>query len=145
MAHVQKLGEAARSRKKGRAAIETSRRIIMPTDGKISRRTWLRKVALLTAAAGVPSPLASAKPTEEKASKSAVHYQDRPKNMQMCGMCKFFEGHGGMGHGMMCGGMIGGGMMGGGMGHGMMLGECEVVQGRISAMGWCGLYAPRRA
>src|SRR6266699_1035381 len=127
--------------------------MIMPTDGKISRRSWLRTLALLTAAAEVPPILASASPTEEKASKSVVHYRDYPKQMQMCGMCKFFVGGGMMGHGMMrggmmeqgMGGMMGGGMMGGGMmGHGMMAGECQVVEGRISRMGWCDLYAPGR-
>jgi hypothetical protein len=124
--------------------------MLMATDRKISRRTWLTKLALLTAAAGVPPILASAKPTEEKASKSVVHYRDYPKHMQMCGMCKFFEGGGMMGGGMMGGGMMGHGMMGGGMmgggmmGHGMMAGECQVVEGGISAMGWCDLYAPGR-
>jgi hypothetical protein len=49
-----------------------------------------------------------------------------------------------MGGGMMGGGMMGGGMMGGGMmGGGMMAGTCDVVEGRISPMGWCALYAPR--
>ena len=43
-----------------------------------------------------------------------------------------------MGGGMMGGGMMGGGMMGGGM---MAAGACEVVEGRISPMGWCDLYA----
>ena len=118
----------------------------MPRDGKISRRTWLSKLMLLMAAAGVPPTLASANPTEEKAGKSVVHYRDYPKQMQMCGMCKYFEGSGMMGHGMMGGGMMGGSMMGGGMmAHGMMNGECEVVSGRISPMGWCDLYAPKRA
>ncbi len=96
----------------------------MPTDKKISRRTWLTKVTLLMAAAGVTPKLASAGPTEEKASKSAVHYRDDP---QMCGMCKFFEGGGMMGHGMMMGG------------------QCRVVKGQVSHMGWCDLYAPRGA
>ncbi len=116
----------------------------MPTDNKISRRTWLTKVTLLMAAAGVAPKLASAGPTEEKASKSAVHYRDDP---QMCGMCKFFEGGSMMGGGMMGGGMMGGGMMGGGMmGHGMMMaGQCRVVKGQVSHMGWCDLYAPRGA
>ena len=109
----------------------------MPSDGRISRRTWLTKVALFMAVT-LPK-LASASPAEEKASKSVVHYRDYPKGRQMCGMCKFFEGSGMMGRGMMCGGMMSGGMMG----RGMMAGECEVVAGRISRMGWCDLYAPR--
>ena len=123
----------------------------MPTDEKLSRRTWLRKTVLLTAAIGAPSLLgSSASLAQGKASKSVVHYRDYQKGMQMCGMCKFFEGSGMMGggmmgRGMMAGGMMGGGMMGGGMmGRGMMTGECEVVEGRISPMGWCDLYAPRR-
>ena len=119
----------------------------MPTDDRISRRTWLTKFLLLTAVAGVPPELVSANPT--KAGKAVVHYRDYPKRTQMCGMCKFFEGSGMMRNGMMRGGMMGGGMMGCGMmggrmmGGGMMAGECEVVEGRISPMGWCDLYAPR--
>ncbi len=109
----------------------------MPADKRISRRTCLTKLMVLTAAAGVPAELAAADPT--KVSKSLVHYRDYPKQMQMCGMCKYFAGGGMMGHGMMGGGMMGGGMMG----HGMMTGECEVVEGRINRMGWCVLYAPR--
>ena len=63
---------------------------------------------------------------EAKASKAAVHYQDQPNEMRMCHMCKFYIG---------CrGGMTGGGMMG--------AGACEVVEGRISPMGYCDLYAP---
>ena len=100
--------------------------------------------------------LAFAKPNPEKVSKSAVHYRDYPKQMQMCGMCKFFVGRGMMGGGMMGCGIMGGdpmdapvlkaGMMGEGMmGHGMMSGECQVVEGRISRMGWCDLYVPRGA
>jgi hypothetical protein len=123
----------------------------MSTDEKLSRRTWLRKTVLFTAAIGAPSLLGSpASSSQGKASKSVVHYRDYPKGMQMCGMCKLFEGSGMMsdgmmGRGMMAGGMMGGGMMGGGMmDRGMMAGECEVVEGRISPMGWCDLYAPRR-
>ena len=123
----------------------------MSTDEKLSRRTWLRKTVLFTAAIGAPSLLGSpASSSQGKASKSVVHYRDYPKGMQMCGMCKLFEGSGMMsdgmmGRGMMAGGMMGGGMMGGGMmDRGMMAGECEVVEGRIRPMGWCDLYAPRR-
>jgi hypothetical protein len=66
----------------------------------------------------------------------------------MCGMCKYFISANGrrggmMGGGMMGRGMMGGGMMGGGMGPGMMAaGTCDVVEGRISPVGWCILYAP---
>ena len=80
-------------------------------------------------------------------------YRDYPKQMQMCGMCKFFVGGGMMDHGMMGCGMTGNdmpeapvidaGMMGGMMRRGMMGGGCKVVEGRVSRMGWCDLYAPR--
>jgi hypothetical protein len=113
---------------------------------KISRRKWLKGLALFSAAAGMPSLLASTD-AEAKASKAAVHYRDYPKGMQMCHMCKYYigsrsgmMGRGMMGHGMMGGGMMGGGMMGrGGM---MRVGACQVVEGRISPMGWCDLYRP---
>jgi uncharacterized low-complexity protein len=99
----------------------------------ISRRAWLKGLALFSAVAGAPSLLASTT-ADAKASKASVHYRDYPKGMQMCHMCKFYiGGHGGMGG--MC--MSGGSMMG------MMgAGACQVVQGRISPMGWCDLYAP---
>ena len=112
----------------------------MPKDRIVSRRLWLTQAALITAAAGMPPLAPSTSSAQGKASKSVVHYRDYPKDRQMCGMCKFFEGRGMMGGGM------GGGMMGGGMmGRGMMSGDCEVVEGRISPMGWCDLYARRTA
>jgi hypothetical protein len=68
-----------------------------------------------------------------------VNYRDYPNGMQMCHMCKFYlldrRGRSGM---MGCP-MMGGGMMGGGM---MGAGACQVVEGRISPMGWCDLYVP---
>jgi hypothetical protein len=113
-----------------------------------ARRNWLAKAAVFTATAGASSLLPYPSSAKEKISKSAAQYQDHPKAMQTCGMCKYFISANGrrggmMGGGMMGGGMMGGGMMGGGMGPGMMAaGTCEVVEGRISPMGWCILYAP---
>ena len=98
----------------------------MPKDTRVSRRLWLTQAALITAAAGMPPLAPSTSSAQGKASKSVVHYRDYPKGMQMCGMCKFFEG-------------------GGMMGRGMMSGDCEVVEGRISPMGWCDLYVRRTA
>jgi anaerobic selenocysteine-containing dehydrogenase len=104
----------------------------MATHEKISRRTWLKGMAVFSAAAGVPLVLSSTA-AEAKASKAAVHYRDSPNGMQMCHMCKFYIGGRG---GMMGGGMMRrGGMMGG-------AGACQVVEGRIGPMGWCDLYAP---
>jgi hypothetical protein len=109
----------------------------MSTHKKISRRTWLKGMAVLSAAAGAPLVL-SPTTAEAKASKAAVHYRDSPNGMQMCRICKFYIGG--------RGGMMGGGMMGGGMmRHGGMMGgagACQVVEGKIRPMGWCDLYAP---
>jgi hypothetical protein len=109
----------------------------MSTDRKISRRTWLKGMAVFSAAAGMTLMLASTV-AEAKASKAAVRYRDYPNGMRMCHMCKFYiaasGGRSGMGCGMMGGGMMGGGMMG--------AGACQIVEGRISPMGYCDLYAP---
>jgi hypothetical protein len=102
----------------------------MSTRGRISRRTWLKAVAHFTAAAAVPFVLTSTT-AEAKASKASVHYRDYPNGMQVCHMCKFYIGG--------RSGMMGRGMMGGGM---MRSGSCQVVEGRISPMGWCDLYTP---
>lgn len=123
----------------------------MSTERKISRRIWLSSAAVLTATAGASSLVPYSSSAEGKVSKSTAQYQDYPKAMQTCGTCKYFitaSGRKGgmMGGGMMGGGMMGGGMMGGGMGPGMMAaGTCQVVEGRISPMGWCLLYAPSGA
>jgi hypothetical protein len=77
---------------------------------------------------------------EAKASKASVHYRDYPSGMRMCHLCKFFISAGG-GHSAMMGcPMMGRRMMGRGM---MVAGACQVVEGRISPMGYCDLYAPR--
>jgi hypothetical protein len=89
-------------------------------------------LVLFSAAAGLPVMLASTA-AEAKASKPAVHYRDYPKGMQMCHMCKFYIVEGGRRAGGMC--------MGGSMGM-MGTGACQVVEGRISPMGWCDLYVP---
>ena len=101
----------------------------MSTNPKISRRFWLKRLALFSAAAGMPA-LSSSTSAEAKASKAAVHYRDYPKRMQMCHMCKFYIAEGGRRSGGMC--------MGGSMGM-MGSGACQVVEGRISPMGWCDL------
>jgi hypothetical protein len=95
---------------------------------EISRRAWLKGVALVSAAAATPLMLAST-PAEAKVTKAAVHYRDHPNGMQMCHMCKFYISSGGRSAGMSCMGMMG-------------TGACQLVQGRISPMGWCDLYSP---
>ena len=103
----------------------------MSTHRKVSRRAWLKGVALLSVVAGASAMLAST--AEAKASKAAVHYRDYPNGMRMCHMCKFYIAEGGGRSGMGC--------MGGSMGM-MGNGACQVVEGRISPMGYCDLYIP---
>ena len=55
-----------------------------------------------------------------------VHYQNHPNQGQMCGMCKSF---------------IPGGRMG--RSEATEAATCKVVEGNISPMGWCMLYAAR--
>src|SRR6476620_9089876 len=99
-------------------ALATERRLFMSTHRKISRRTWLKGMALLSAAVGLPQILASTA-AEAKASKAAVHYRDYPNGMRMCHLCKFYIAAGGRRSGMGC---MGGSMMG------MMgAGACQVV------------------
>ncbi|MHB8884375.1 MAG: hypothetical protein ACYC5H_04660 [Methylovirgula sp.] len=117
----------------------------MSNEEKISRRSWLTSAAIFTTAVGMAPLLSSVSVAEGKVAKSVVHYQDHPKEMQMCGMCKYFisgtgrhsDSSSGMGGGM----MMGAGMMREGM---METGKCLLVAGRISPMGYCSLYAPRR-
>ena len=94
---------------------------------EISRRAWLKGVALVSVTAATLQMLASM-PAEAKVTKAASHYRDHPHGMQMCHMCKFYIASGGRSAGM-CMGMMG-------------TGACQLVQGRISPMGWSGLYAP---
>jgi hypothetical protein len=99
----------------------------------LSRRTWLKGFAVFSVAAATPLvlPFTSA---EAKSSKASVHYREYPKGMQMCHMCKFYSA----GTSRRSGGMCMGGSMMGMMG----AGACQVVEGRISPMGYCDLYVP---
>ena len=97
-----------------------------------SRREWIGWLLVLPGMLGLTR--SGAGETPGKVTKAAAHYQEHPSNGQMCGMCKFY---------IPPGGQAGSGMMGGQMGPGMMAaGTCEVVEGRISPMGWCVLYRP---
>jgi hypothetical protein len=106
----------------------------------ISRRECITRVSMV---AGLVGFAARAAGTAAKVTKAGAHYQDHPNAMQMCGMCKFYIPPGGRAGSGMMGGQAGHGMMGGQMGPGMMgAGTCELVEGRVSPMGWCDLYRP---
>jgi hypothetical protein len=51
----------------------------MSTHQKISRRTWLKGMALFSAAAGLIPPMLASTAADAKASKAGVHYRDYPK------------------------------------------------------------------
>ena len=117
-------------------ATELDGRISMATREKISRRTWLKEMARAWAAGDRHS--CSRHACRSQSQQMAVHYQHFPRGMRTCSRCKFYISAGGRRSGMM-GCPMGGGMMG----HGMMgAGACQLVEGRISPMGYCDLYAP---
>jgi len=107
----------------------------MEKHKQISRRSWIKTAATMVATvAAYPFVSATAHTaTYKKIAKAVVHYQDHPNGRKMCGMCIHFIPPGGVaGHGMM-----------GGMGPVMMKdGTCQLVEGRISPMGYCILFAP---
>jgi hypothetical protein len=106
-----------------------------------SRREWIVQLLTLPGFAGLAAR--GAAETAGKVSKTEAQYRDRPNDMQMCGMCKFYISPGSRAGSGMMGKQMGPGMMGHQMGPGMMgAGTCELVEGRISPMGWCDLYRP---
>ena len=107
----------------------------MNTSCKLSRRNWLKTMAAAaTGIAALPFLEGTARAAPAKLTKALAHYQDRPHDGKMCGMCKHF---------IPAGGEAGHGMMGGAMGHSMMrAGLCQVVQGHVSPRGYCLLYLP---
>ncbi len=107
----------------------------MNASSKLSRRNWLKAVAAATTGiAALPFLEGTARAAPAKLTKAIAHYQDRPHDGKMCGMCKHF---------IPAGGEAGHGMMGGAMGPGMMrAGLCQVVQGHVSPRGYCLLYLP---
>ena len=109
----------------------------------LSRRDWLIRLAALVGPATGLVRRSAAAGSAEKVNKTVAKYQDSPKGGQICGGCKFYIPSGGHGGAGMMGGDMGAGMMGGNMGPGMMAaGACQLVEGSISARGWCVLYQP---
>jgi hypothetical protein len=84
---------------------------------KASRRIMLKNAALVAGLAAAPWA-GSALAQTGKASKQAMHYQDRPKDGQQCATCIQ---------------LIPGAKPGASA-------ECQIVEGPISPNGWCIEY-----
>ncbi|HET9114148.1 MAG TPA: hypothetical protein VFN66_09820 [Burkholderiales bacterium] len=98
----------------------------------LSRRIWLRKIFAISVAIPVSSKAVFG---ASKIAQVAVHYQIRPAQGKMCGMCRFFIPDGATAPGK--------GMMGSMTGmNGCQSGTCKLVAGKISPMGYCVLYSP---
>jgi hypothetical protein len=105
--------------------------MLMSTGGKSSRRDLLKRIAAFASAAEAASLFApSGNSAEVKVSQSMVHYQTNRNQGQKCGMCKSF---------------IPAGKESGLTGHDGTpeAGSCKLVEGRISPMAWCILYASK--
>jgi hypothetical protein len=87
----------------------------MPTSGS-SRRGFIKTIGAVAAATCGHAAAANAqdyKPQEQKKlTQAAARYQDHPKENQSCGNCPYFFFPNG----------------------------CVVVEGEISAFGWCPMY-----
>jgi hypothetical protein len=93
-----------------------------PMDKKFSRRTFIKGAAFAAGAAAVPGlMLSGGARAASKLPKSAVQYQDSPKNGKHCSICLQF---------------IPGQSKG-------ASGTCKVVQGKIDPNGYCVAFVPK--
>jgi hypothetical protein len=87
----------------------------MPTFGS-SRRAFIRKIGVAVAAACGGAAAVKAqdyKPQDQKKlTQAAARYQDHPKGSESCGSCPYF----------------------------VAPNSCVMVEGEISAAGWCPIY-----
>jgi hypothetical protein len=91
-----------------------------PLAAMPSRRSILRKVVLSAGATAITTSLLGENPkaiAQTKAAKSVVAYQDTPHEGQSCATCLQFEPPAG----------------------------CKVVEGTVSAAGWCKVYVKKPA
>jgi hypothetical protein len=89
--------------------------IAMPTSGS-SRRVFIKAIGAVAAATCGRAAAANAqdyKPQDQKKlTQAAARYQGQPKENQSCGNCPYFS----------------------------FPNSCVVVEGEISALGWCPMY-----
>ena len=82
-----------------------------------SRRLVLKKAAVTAAGLAVLGAAAEPAAAAAKASQKAVAYQDAPHGAQQCDNCRQFEAPS----------------------------SCKVVDGTVSAKGWCKVYVKKAA
>ena len=90
-------------------------------QSSVSRAAALKAIAAVPAVALGAAAAFSAPAEAAGASKSAVKYQDKPKNGQKCSGCRFYKANKDP----------------------KKNGTCTVVQGSISPNGWCVSYAKK--
>ncbi len=73
-----------------------------------------RRVVMMLAAAGGALTAAAARAQSKKYSKERVGYRDQPYEGRTCAKCVLYNGHG----------------------------ECAIVEGEVSADGWCLQWTP---
>jgi hypothetical protein len=91
----------------------------MPDDERkdlLSRRCLFKTTAAMVAGAGIASVIGSENALAAKVSKQEAHYQNHPHGKQHCFVCKHY-----------------------------FVGYCQIVQGPVSAHGWCKFFAPSAA
>jgi hypothetical protein len=89
------------------------------TSARISRREALRTSARWLLVPAIGTLATAAEPVAAKASKADMFYRDTPKEGKSCALCRLFSpGESGKG-------------------------TCAVVDGSVSANGWCMAFSAR--
>lgn len=89
---------------------------------RLDRRALLKKCAALVASfAAVPFIVTSALAATRKAAKADLRYQDHPRNGKACASCWAYVA-----------------------GRSATEGTCKIIEGPISADGWCMAFSPKQ-
>jgi High potential iron-sulfur protein len=90
-------------------------------DPRLTRRAVLKSAVLLATAVTALSGAAQQALADNKATKAAMQYRDKPEGNKECSNCiQFIPGK-----------------------TPKAMGTCKVVAGKISPRGWCLAYAPK--
>lgn len=89
----------------------------MHDESKLTRRVFFRGAATLAGAALVAAVIPVREARAQKLAKSALQYQDKPKNGQRCDECVYFKPPN----------------------------ACGLVEGDISPQGWCSAFNKKKS